>query len=180
MLPCLHALSHLSSYTSIYYTSFTKDIQPGIVRMIRLAQQYFWWPGIDSCVNSHVQKCFICQTSACKSTNARLSSWAEPNEFLERVHVDVAHYCGKPYLLLIDVHSKWVDMQLLNDLTSLSTIAALHSTFKYIGLPVCLVSDNGTNFVSQEFISFLRADFIRLLRYYSARSANCSCQSPTS
>ena len=84
---------------------------PGIVRMIRLARQYFWWPGIDSCVNSRVQKCFICQTYARKSTNARLSSWAEPTEFLERVHVDVAHYCGKPYLLLIDAHLKLVNVE---------------------------------------------------------------------
>ena len=134
---------------------------PGIVRMIRQARQYFWWPGIDSCVNSHVQRCFTCQTNARRSTNAKLSSWTEATEFFERVHMDVAYFCGKPYLLLVDAHSKWVDVQLLNDLTSLSTISALRSIFKFVGLPVCIVSDNGTNFVSQEFTSFLRDNYIR-------------------
>ena len=133
---------------------------PGIVRMIRLARQYFWWPGIDLAINAFVQRCFTCQTNARKRTNAAFSSWPEVTEFFERVHCDVAHYQGKLYLVLVDAFSKWVDVHVLNDLTSHSAIAVLRSTFKYVGLAANLVTDNASCFTSQEFISFLQNNFI--------------------
>ena len=68
---------------------------PGIVRMIRLARQYFWWPDIDSSINAFVLRCATCQIHARKRTNLNLKSWEEAVEVFERVHIDVAHYCEK-------------------------------------------------------------------------------------
>ena len=50
---------------------------PGIVRMIRLARQYFWWPGIDASINAFVQRCSVCHVNARKRTSAHLRSWAD-------------------------------------------------------------------------------------------------------
>lgn len=137
---------------------------PGIVKMIRVARQYFWWPGIDADINAFVQRCETCQVNARKRTNANLCSWEEPKEFLERVHVDVAHFKGHKMLLLIDAYAKWVDVHLLPSLSSHAAIAAVRQTFKYVGLPRTLVTDNGTNFCSEEFDQFLRQNFVRHIR----------------
>ena len=136
----------------------------GIVRMIRLARQYFWWPGMDQDVNAYIQRCVTCQVNARKRTNANLRSWEDATSFLERVHIDVAHFAEKRYLVFVDAYSKWVDIQPLSSLSSQSAIHALRQTFKYVGLPRCIVSDNGTNFSSIEFDKFLEDNYIRHIR----------------
>ena len=40
---------------------------PGIVRMMRLARQYFWWPNTDSSIESFVQRWETCQLNVRKT-----------------------------------------------------------------------------------------------------------------
>ena len=134
---------------------------PGITRMIRLARQYFWWPNIDADINAFVQRCATCQVHSRKRTTFNLSSWAETHSFLERVHVDVAYWQGHRFLVFVDSFSKWVDVQPLKDLSSAAVITALRHVFKYVGLPAVLVSDNGTNFASDEFSKFATDNYIQ-------------------
>lgn len=133
---------------------------PGIIRMTRLARQYFWWPNIDASINSFIQRCSTCQINARKRTNASLSSWPDVTQFGERVHIDVAQYKSQNYLVYVDSYTKWIDIQVIKDLSTNSAIEALRQIFKYVGLPQNLVSDNGTNFTSEEFDKFLSENFI--------------------
>ena len=66
---------------------------PGIVCMIWLARQYFWWPNIDSSINSFVQRCEMCQLNAWKCTRVHLKSWDEAHQFFEWVHIDRSRSC---------------------------------------------------------------------------------------
>ena len=63
---------------------------------------------------------------------------------------------GKMFLLIIDAHSKWMDIHCVNSATSSVTIDKMRSTFASHGLPEIVVSDNKYNFVSSEFKSFLQ------------------------
>ena len=58
---------------------------------------------------------------------------------------------GKMFLLIIDAHSKWMDIHCVNSATSSVTIHKIRSSFASHGLPGIVVSDNGSNFVSSEF-----------------------------
>ncbi|PAA64507.1 hypothetical protein BOX15_Mlig000968g3 [Macrostomum lignano] len=133
---------------------------PGIVRMLRLSRQYFWWPDIDAQINAFVQRCVQCQLHARKRSNANLSSWPETKSFFERVHVDIATFKGQRFLVLIDAFSKWVDVQSVPSMKASIVISALRKTFKYTGLPKNLVSDNGGTFVAEDFVTFLRENYI--------------------
>ena len=133
---------------------------PGINRMIRTARQYFWWPKIDQHINAFVQRCATCQTNANKRTKAHLSAWEDAKNFLERVHVDIGFWKNYKFLLFCDAHSKWVDVQLINDVSTDSAIKALRRTFKYVGLPNAIVTDNGASFSSAKFAEFLKNNFI--------------------
>ena len=65
----------------------------------------------------------------------------------------------------MDAFSRWVDAHLLNNLSARAAIQTLWKTFKYVRLPRTLVSDNGTNFVSEEFEKkFLHGNFIKHVR----------------
>ena len=63
---------------------------------------------------------------------------------------------GKMFLLIIDAYSKWMDIHCVNSAISSVTIDKMGSTFASHGLPEIVVFDNGSNFVSSEFKSFLR------------------------
>ena len=56
---------------------------PGIVKMIKLSRQYFWWPSMDQHINAFVLRCETCQINARKRTNANLRSWDDAQYFLE-------------------------------------------------------------------------------------------------
>ena len=63
------------------------------------------------------------------------------------MHLDfAAPFLGHMYLAVVDTYSKWLDVQLMNSITSESTIAKLKDTFATHGLPQKIVTDNGPSF----------------------------------
>ena len=81
------------------------------------------------------------------------------------MHIDYAGpFQGRMFLLLIDAHSKWLDIYPSNSSTSSSTIESLRKSFATFGLPEVLVSDNAQAFVSAEFTEFLKKNGIKHIR----------------
>ena len=67
------------------------------------------------------------------------------------------------FLLIMDAHSRWLEIHPMNTSTSSATIELLRRSFASLGLPEVLVSDNGTAFKSSEFSEFLKKNGIRHL-----------------
>ena len=68
------------------------------------------------------------------------------------------------FLLIIDAHSKWLEIHITTVSTAAVTIQKLQQTFATLGLPETLVSDNGTAFTSLEFQEFMKQNGITHLR----------------
>jgi transposase InsO family protein len=68
------------------------------------------------------------------------------------------------YLVCIDTHSKYMEVQVVNSATSTATIEKLCMIFATHGIPDTIVSDNGTPFTSEEFESFTKKNRIRHIR----------------
>ena len=78
------------------------------------------------------------------------------------MNVDYAGpFMGKMLLLIIDAHSKWMDMYCVNSATPSVTIDKMRLTLTSRGLSEIAVSDNGSNFVSSECRSFLPKNGIK-------------------
>ena len=104
---------------------------------------------MDTNLEEKVKRCATCRLP--------VHPWEWPGSPWSRVHVDYAGPVrGKMFLLIIDVHSKWLDIHCVNSATSNVTIDKIRSTFASHGFPEIVVSDNGSNFVSSEFKSFLQ------------------------
>ena len=68
------------------------------------------------------------------------------------------------FLLLVDSHSKWIDVHITNASTTAVTIEKLQFTFSSLGLPEILVTDNGPSFSSSEFTDFVKANGIQHIK----------------
>lgn len=64
-------------------------------------------------------------------------------------------------LILVDAHSKWIEVFPTNHSTSAVVIENLRRVFAQFGLPEVLVSDNGSCLVSKEFNTFLLANGVK-------------------
>ena len=75
---------------------------------------------------------------------------------------------NRHYLVIVDRYTKWVELNLLENMTSKNVIKHLKSQFSRFGIPDEFYSDNQSTFVSSEFRSFAKE-----YRFY------CVTSSPT-
>ena len=110
------------------------------------------WPGIDHDIENMVKACTACQQVKQAPAVAPLHPWIWPSRPWQRVHVDFAGpFLGSTYLIAVDAHSKWPEAQEMKSTTAAKTIEVLRHLFARFGLPEQLVSDNGPQFVAEEF-----------------------------
>jgi len=60
------------------------------------------------------------------------------------------------FLVVVDAHSKWSEVIPVTTTTASRTIEELRKLFATHGLPEQLVSDNGPQFIADEFGVFMR------------------------
>ena len=109
---------------------------PGIERMKRLARSYLWLPGLDDDIEQKVKSCIPCQSNKKLLSTAPLHLWEWPCSPWSRIHVDYAGpFLGKMFLLIVDSHSKWVEVHVTTGATAATTIDKLQITFAALGLP---------------------------------------------
>ena len=137
---------------------------PGIVRMKGLARGHMWWPGLNAAVKKTVFNCDACQGTHRQPPAIPLQPWPWATTPWERVHIDYAGpFQGYMYLVVVDSHSKWLEVVPMKSSTTEKTLEVLESLFSRYGLPRQLVSDNGPQFTAFEFEECMRANGIKHL-----------------
>jgi len=133
----------------------------GIVRMKALARNYLWYPGLDNDIECAAKACEVCSALRKNPAPAPFTPWTFPARVWERIHVDFATLKGTDYLILIDSHSKWIEVEMMNSTTASKTIEVIRHWFSSYGLPMEVVSDNGPQFGSAEFNDFLQRNGVK-------------------
>ena len=137
----------------------------GVSRMKAIARSYLWWPGLDKELEECARNCHECQSVKNSPAVAPLHPWLWPSKPWQRVHIDFAGpFQNKMYLIVIDAHSKWPEVVEMTTTTSHKTITELQRLFSMYGIPTQLVSDNGPQFTSEEFTSFMKRNGIKHIR----------------
>ncbi|XP_056132701.1 uncharacterized protein K02A2.6-like, partial [Lampris incognitus] len=131
---------------------------PGGCRMKSLARGYLWWPQLDSDIERAVQQCDACQSVRKLPAVAPLHCWQWPTRVWQRLHIDFAEKDQQHFLVLVDSHSKWLEVIPMATTTVAKTIEVLRSIFSSYGLPEEIVSDNGPQFTSLEYKTFLKSN----------------------
>lgn len=133
----------------------------GVVKMKSVAREHIWWPSIDKSIETCARRCSACAEHANDPPKTRFHTWQRPEKPWQRIHLDYAGpFLGTNFLVIIDSFSKWPEVFQCANTTSARTISELRKTFARFGLPHILVTDNGSQFMSAEFQTFLRANGI--------------------
>ena len=112
-----------------------------------------------------MRNCSTCQISRNDPPQAVLHPWEWPNKPWTRIHADYAGpFLGKMFLIIIDAHLKWIEVHITNSATSAVTVDKMRNTFATFGIPEILVTDNGSNFTSSEFETFLKSNGVRYIK----------------
>ena len=129
----------------------------GIVRMKSVARSVVWWPRIDSMLEEKAKSCTYCAQVSDNPKKMALTPWPWPDQPWQRLHADFAGpFLGHTYFLLIDAHSKWPEIFIVKNLTAKATIDLFKKIFAIHGLPLHVVTDSGTQFVSEECKVFFK------------------------
>ena len=138
---------------------------PGISRMKLVARGYMWWPGLDREIEKLAQSCETCLAVKHKPPIAPLHPWRWPPHPWQRVHLDFAGpFQGSMFLVCVDAHSKWPEAHIMSSTTTTKTLEVLRQIFAAHGLPEQIVTDNGPQFVSEDFATFTKANGIKHIR----------------
>ena len=133
----------------------------GIVKMKALARSYMWWPGMAKAIEEVAKGCTGCQLTQNNPKTAPLHSWEWPSQPWQCIHIDfTGPFLGTMFLIVVDAHSKWPEVIPMTTTTTSRTIEELRKLFATHGLPEQLVSNNGPQFIADEFGEFMMSNGI--------------------
>ena len=108
-----------------------------------------------------IRQCPVCDSHQKTPPASSILPIQWPSWPWAQVHVDLAGpFLGQVFLVLIDEHTKWMEVSILPSATSESTINCLREIFAAYGVPEVLATDNGCNFTSAKFETFLNQNSI--------------------
>lgn len=141
------------------------SVHSGMGRMKGEARRYFWWPSLDKDIEDIARQCQACTEFSKQPAKTPLQQWNVPHQPWQRIHIDfMGKFFGHHFLVIVDAHSKWLEVFIMNNISSAETIRTLTTLFARYGLCEEIISDNGTQFTSDEFAQFCARHGIRHLR----------------
>ena len=135
---------------------------PGVTRMKSVARSYMWWPGLDKDLEQLAKSCQSCQAVKGSPPVAPLHPWIWPSKPWQRVHLDFAGpFQGAMFLVCVDAFSKWPEVKVMSTTTVSKTLNVLREWFAVHGIPEQIVTDNGPQFIAEEFDEFTKRNGIK-------------------
>ena len=135
--------------------------------MKSVAHSYLRWPGLDKELEECVQNCVSFQAVKSAPAPAPLHPWLWPNKPRKRLHLDfVGPFMRRMYTIIIDAHSKWPEVIEMTSTIAQKTIIELRRIFGAYGLPEQVVTDNGPQFIADEFATFMKIKHIQCAPYH--------------
>ena len=135
---------------------YLKDLYAGHLEQKTLlrARETVFWPGISDDVRNAVKLCDICMKYKPAQQKEPLVPHHVPSLPWSKLGVDIFEHRYYHYLLVADYFSKFPVVKELTNQTVGHVIRLLKTTFSEYGVPATVYTDQGTQFVSQEFKQF--------------------------
>ena len=139
----------------------------GIEKCKHRARDIMYWPGMTTQNEGFVSSCGVCSTYCKSNTKEPLLPHSIPSRPWSQVGSDLFDLHGKQYLILVDYHSGFIEIDLLHGTTSNQIITHCKSQFTRHGILDTFISDNGPQFSSFAFKQFAQQYQVEQLQYWS-------------
>ena len=125
----------------------------GIVGTKQNLRSKVWWPGIDKAAEKFCKSCYGCQLVARPNPAEPLTSTTLPQGPWQDLAVDLLGPLpsGHSILVVVDYYSRYYEYAVMTSTTAVKVIDNLEEIFSRHGLPITIKSDNGPQFISEEF-----------------------------
>ncbi|KAK3918889.1 hypothetical protein KUF71_001013 [Frankliniella fusca] len=114
----------------------------GIVKTKAKARQSVHWPEMSNGMSNMVQGCRACERHNAANHYDPLTPHDIPDWPYQKVGADILDWEGKPYLVVVDYLSKWIEVRKLPRKSSKSVNDSSLSIFTTYGIPETLFGDN--------------------------------------
>ena len=130
----------------------------GIVKTKTRLRSKVWWPQMDSDVEKLCKACLGCQVVGEFGAPEPMSRVLPPTAPWQDISADLLGPLPTRESILVveDYFSRFLEVAVLKSTTSAKIIEAIHPLFARFGVPYSLRTDNGPQFVSEEFETFLQ------------------------
>lgn len=117
---------------------------------------------MDCALEKKGKACTQCQTNQKMPPSAPFHPWQWPSRPWSRLHLDFARpFMGQMFLVLVDAHSKWLEVHIMSNITAPVTTETLRGIFSTHGMPDLIVTDNAPTFTNAVFEEFIERNGIR-------------------
>ena len=121
-----------------------------------LAHESVYWSHINADIENHIKNCATCLEFQQMQPKEKVMHHDISLRLWEVIGTDVFHFNNTNYLCIIDYNSKFPAIKRLEGLSAESLINRLKIIFAEYGIPQKIMSDAGTNFVSDRFQQFCK------------------------
>ena len=131
----------------------------GIVKCKEHLRSKVWWPAIDKQIEQYIRNCKACQLVSKDGKPEPLNISSLPDRPWQIVHTDVCGPFpnGDSLFTMMDGYSRFPEVIIVKSTTSKTLIRFMDRIFSRLGFPEKLVSDNGSNFTSDEMKEYLKS-----------------------
>ena len=126
----------------------------GIEKTKLLVCESVYWSDINVDIKKYIQSCATCLELQQMQPKKKIIHQDIPLRLWEVLGTDVFHFNNKNYLCILDYHSKFPMVKRLEGLSAENLIITVKVIFAKYGILCKLMSDAGTNFVSDMFQKF--------------------------
>jgi len=125
----------------------------GIAAMKLRLRTKVWWPSIDKDAEKHVKLCHGCQLMAKPTAPEPMIRTELPPGKWQDVAVDLLGPMptGEYLLVVVDYYTRYYEVEITMSTTTRRVCTLLDKIFSVHGFPVTLKSDNGPQFIADEF-----------------------------
>ncbi|GFW74797.1 uncharacterized protein K02A2.6 [Trichonephila clavipes] len=107
-----------------------------ILKMKAIARPFIYWKNIDNDIEEAAKNCVDCARYKADPLKSKVHYWEYPSMPWERIHVDFAGPIFEhTFFLIVDAHSKWLEVYPMKVTTTKKTIECLRDSFARFGLP---------------------------------------------
>ena len=136
---------------------YLRDLHAGHLgeeKTLLRARETVFWPGISDDIRNAVKACDICQKHKPAQQKEPIIPHDVPSMPWVKLRIDIFEHHSHHYLLVADYFSKFPIVRKLSNQTSGHVINLAKTIFAEYGIPAVVYTDQGTQFVSEEFRAF--------------------------